>query len=93
MLEVEWKEAALADLIDILDYISDENPEAAQRLRDDIAIKAANLPLHPKIYRQGRVAGTREMVVHENYLVVYAESAKVISILRVLHAAQSWPPG
>lgn len=92
-LEVEWKKAAIDDLIDMVDYISDENPEAAQRLLDDIAIKAANLPLHPKIYRQGRVAGTREMVVHENYVVVYTESAKAISILRVLHAAQSWPPG
>ena len=93
MLEVEWKEAAIDDLIDMVDYTSDENPEAAQRLLDDIAIKAANLSLHPKIYRQGRVAGTREMVVHENYVVVYTESAKAISILPVLHAAQSWPPG
>ena len=76
MLEVEWKEAAIADLIDIVDYISDENPEAAQRIHDDIAVKTANLPLHPKIYRQGRVAGTREMVVHENYVVVYTESAR-----------------
>lgn len=61
VLEVEWEEAAIADLIAIVDHISDENPEAAQRLHDDIAIKAANLPLHPKIYRQGRIAGSREM--------------------------------
>jgi len=26
VLEVEWKEAAIADLIAIVDYISDENP-------------------------------------------------------------------
>lgn len=73
-------------------HISDDNPDAAQRLKDDIEAKAAKLPEHPKIYRTGRVEGTREMVVRSNYIVVYAESARAITILRVLHAAQQWPP-
>ncbi len=50
------------------------------------------LPDHPQLYRAGRVAGTREMIVHRNYLVIYAEDKDVISILRVLHGAQQWPP-
>ena len=32
------------------------------------------------------------MVVRPNYVVVYAELGDVIAILRVLHAAQQWPP-
>ena len=32
------------------------------------------------------------MVVHKNYVVVYAEKAETVSILRVLHVARSWPP-
>ena len=39
----------------------------------------------------GRVEGTREMVVRSNYIVVYAEDADTVTVLRVLHAAQQWP--
>ena len=89
---LEWREAARADLLAIVDYISDDNPEAAQQLKDDIEAKVAKLTEHPKLYRPGRVAGTREMVVRKNYVVVYAEDARAVSILRVLHASQQWPP-
>jgi toxin ParE1/3/4 len=88
---LEWREAARADLLAIVDYISDDNPEAAQQLKDDIEAKVAKLVEHPKLYRPGRVAGTREMVVRRNYVVVYAEDARAVSILRVLHASQQWP--
>lgn len=92
MLVLEWRQTARADLLAIVDYISDDNPDAAQRLKDDIETKVANLPEHPKLYRAGRVRGTREMVVRSNYVVVYAEDARAVTILRVLHAAQQWPP-
>lgn len=32
-LGLEWREAARADVLAIVDYISDDNPNAAQRLR------------------------------------------------------------
>jgi addiction module RelE/StbE family toxin len=86
------RETARADLLAIVDYISDDNPDAAQRLKDDIEAKASKLPEHPKLYRAGRVPGTREMVVRSNYLVIYAEDADTVTILRVLHGAQQWPP-
>ena len=73
MPELEWAEAARADLLAIVDYISDENPDAAQRLKADIDTKTANLPEHPRLYRQGRIEGTREMVVWSNFIVVYQE--------------------
>ena len=89
---LEWREAARADLLAIVDYISDDNPDAAQRLKDEIEAKAAKLPEHPKLYRPGRVVGTREMVVRPNYVVIYTVNAEAVTILRVLHAAQQWPP-
>jgi toxin ParE1/3/4 len=89
---LEWRETARADLLAIVDYISDDNPDAAQRLKDDIEAKTSKLPEHPRLYRPGRVAGTREMVVRPNYVVIYTEDARAVSILRVLHAAQQWPP-
>jgi toxin ParE1/3/4 len=89
---LEWRQVARDDLLEIVDYISDDNPAAAQALKDEIEIKVSRLPHHPKLYRAGRVSGTREMVAHRNYLVIYAEDKDVISILRVLHGAQQWPP-
>lgn len=92
MPELEWTEPAIADLLAIIEYISDDNPDAAQALKDDIVAKAAKLPEFPRLYRAGRVEGTREMVVWSNYVVVYDENPIVVRVLRVLHGAQQWPP-
>lgn len=92
MPALEWRETARTDLLAIVNYISDDNPDAAQRLKDEIETKAAKLLEQPKLYRPGRVAGTREMVVRKNYVVIYTEDARAVTILRVLHAAQQWPP-
>lgn len=75
----------------IIDDISDDNPDAAQALKDEIETKVSMLSTHPKAFRQGRVDGTRELVVRSNYVVVYLIDAQTISILRVLQAAQQWP--
>lgn len=88
---LEWKATAIADLLAIIDYIADDNPDAAQSLKDEIEDKVARLPAHPQMYRAGRVDGTREMVVRPNYIVVYAETPATVAILRVLHAAKQWP--
>ncbi len=92
MPELEWSQSARTDLLAIVDYISDDNPDAAQWLKDDIEARAAKLPEHPRLYRAGRIEGTREMVVRANYIVVYMEDSFAVRILRVLHAAQQWPP-
>jgi len=89
---LEWLASARADLLAMIDYIADENPNAAQKLKNNIETKAKNLSRHPKLYRPGRVKGTREMVVQTNYVVVYTEDDFSVRILRVLHAAQQWPP-
>jgi len=88
---LEWRETARIDLLSIVDYISDDDPDAAQHLKDDIEAKAVALPEHPQLYRAGREPDTREMVVRSNYVVVYMEDARAVTILRVLHAAQQWP--
>ncbi|MDP3339827.1 type II toxin-antitoxin system RelE/ParE family toxin [Frigidibacter sp.] len=89
--DLHWTAAAVADLLAIVDYIADDNPDAALALTEDIERKVALLPEHPKRCRAGRVAGTRELVVRPNYIVVYAETPAAVTVLRVLHAAQMWP--
>ena len=92
MPELEWSALARVDLLEIVDYISDDNPDAAQRVRDDIETNVEKLLNFPKIGRSGRIEETRELVVRANYIIVYQEDAFAIQILRVLHAAQQWPP-
>jgi toxin ParE1/3/4 len=89
--DLRWNTTAVSDLLAIIDYISDDNPNAALALLDEINSKVEGLRAHPKRCRIGRVAGTRELVVRPNYVVVYTESLEVITVLRVLHAAQMWP--
>ncbi|MED7666620.1 type II toxin-antitoxin system RelE/ParE family toxin [Pseudomonas moraviensis subsp. stanleyae] len=44
----------------------------------------------PHLYRKGRSPGTREIVVHPNYVVIY-EVTDRIEILSVLHTRQEYP--
>ena len=51
-----------------------------------------NLLDHPRIYREGRVSGTREFIVHPNYVVVYRIALDAVWIVNVIHSARQYPP-
>jgi toxin ParE1/3/4 len=91
MLPVTWSASALDNLTDIVTYIAERNPLAADRLKQ--LIEAAIVPAaeHPYIYRSGRVPGTREIVVHPNYVLVYRVKVEAVEVLAVLHARQEYP--
>jgi addiction module RelE/StbE family toxin len=88
---VRWSEEATTDLVDIIDYIEQRNAVAAKSLLTTIVQSAESLPLMPYLFRPGRVAGTREYVVHPNYIVVYQVGSDAIDILRILHSRQQYP--
>ena len=67
-------------------------PARRPALDELISEKAARLIDHPQLGRPGRVAGTRELVAHRNYIVVYDVTGELVRVLRVLHAARQWPP-
>ena len=90
MLELKWRRIARRDLDAIVDYISDDNADAAEALREEIEHKVADLPLQPKMYKPGRVDGTREIVMRGSYIVVYEENDCFVRVLRILHAARNW---
>jgi addiction module RelE/StbE family toxin len=89
--KVKFRPLADKDLDDIFEYISNDNLEAATNLLDELHNKISALPSHPKIYKLGRLPGTREMIVRQNYVVVYRESLKGVVIVRVLHTSRMWP--
>lgn len=91
MTEVRWSRRARLDLASIYAYITDDNVPAADALRAKVYARVAALPDHPRAGRPGRLPATREMVVHPHYILIYAETAGQITILRLLHSARLWP--
>ena len=91
MRTLVWRASALDDLETIISYIAERNAAAAERLQSAIEACAKGLPEHPFLYRPGRVAGTREAVVHPNYILIYGVSADAIEIVAVVHSRQQYP--
>ena len=90
---LEWRPQASADLVEIVAYIADDNPDAAQELKDEIEAKADKLPDHPRLYKPSvRVKGLRELIVRSNYIVLYRASPELVVIVNVVHARRQWPP-
>ena len=89
-MKLYWTLEAIADRDAIFDYIEVDNPAAALALDELFSEKAERLTDHPKLGRPGRVDGTRELVVHENYILIYDIAGDLVRILRVLHAARRW---
>jgi addiction module RelE/StbE family toxin len=86
-----WREMALEDRERILDFIAQDNLDAALSLDDEFEVKAEHARQKPRLYRVGRLRGTREIVVRTNYVMVYRVIEDAVEVLRVLHAAQQWP--
>jgi len=91
MLPVSWSQEAQEDLAEIQFYIAQDNPSAAFDLRDLIERGAECLPFMPFAFRAGRIAGTREYLVHPNYILVYRIGHTAIEILRVIHGRRQYP--
>lgn len=91
-MKLVWSRPASNDRKNIREYIARDNPAAALAIDELFSQKAASLADHPNIGRAGRVAGTRELVAHENYILVYDVASNLVRVLRVLHAARQWPP-
>jgi toxin ParE1/3/4 len=83
---------ALADRDAIMDYIAEDNVTAALELDEDFETHAERARAAPTLYKPGRMKDTREIVVRENYVMVYQVAGESVVVLRVLHATQQWPP-
>ncbi len=92
-MRLVWTRPAHTDRKAIREYIAQHAPAAALALDELFSEKASLLLNHPNLGRAGRVAGTRELVAHRNYILVYDLAGDVVRVLRVLHSARQWPPG
>ena len=91
VLPVEWKTAARLDLVEIVDYIAQDNPSAADKMKFLIYEAAERLGEMPYINRRGRVSGTREKIAHPNYIIVYRVASDKVEILNIVHSRKNYP--
>ena len=90
-LPIRWTTRAKRRLEAVFRYIAAENPAAALALQDRIESLVVSLAEHPYLYRPGRAPGTRELVAHPNYIVIYSVRDAEVVILNVVHARQQYP--
>lgn len=91
-MRVVWTPEAQQDRVDIWDYIAAGNPLAAARMDEIFSDAAARLAAHPMLGRSGKIPGTRELIPHENYRLVYEIDGEMVWILILVHTARQWPP-
>jgi addiction module RelE/StbE family toxin len=70
-VKVRWIAAARQDRADIIDYIAVDNPQAAFKLDELFSETVAQLGKFPKLGPIGKIPGTRELILHESYRLVY----------------------
>jgi len=87
-VKVVWTPVAKQDRADIWDYIAADSPAAANRMDALFSKAARKLGTYPKLGRVGEIAGTRELLPHRSYRLVYETSADTVWILALVHTAR-----
>ena len=92
MVRVEYAARARRDLLDIAEYISIDDPDAARGMLERLTRRIAGLAEYPA---QGPLVsalgpGIRRLSVAP-YLVIYDHRPNAVRIIRILHGARNWP--
>jgi toxin ParE1/3/4 len=76
----------------VWDLIAADDPATAARMDELFSDVAARLATFPKMGTEGRVPGTRELLAHRSYMLVYEIIDDVAWILSLVHTSRQWPP-
>ena len=91
-VKIRWTAVAADDLKSVHEYLSEHAPARADTIVDRILAGIDVLEQYPNIGRQGRIDGTRELVITGTpFIVFYRLRKSQVEILGVLHAARKWP--
>ncbi len=91
-MKLVWTASAKQDLREILSYIRSDNPGAARKMKSRIETSVGHLARQAFMGRPGAIPGTREIVPHSSYRVVYQVLDDEVQIVAVVHTARQWPP-
>ena len=91
-MKIVWAKGATLARNDLIDYIAADNVPAAMEVDDTITAATFRLAEFPLLGKPGRIDGTRELVIHQHYILVYEIVDDTVFVLMVLHASRQWPP-
>ena len=89
MAEIRWTEEAANWLRDIYEYISEDNPKAAQKVVEGIVDKTKILETFPKSGHRYREEpdGEIRIILYGHYRIAYIIKIDTVEILGVFHGA------
>ncbi|MFN3548974.1 MAG: type II toxin-antitoxin system RelE/ParE family toxin [Mesorhizobium sp.] len=91
-LEVRWSAEAVRDREAIVRFIWLDNPSAARRMNAIFDRATTRLAWFPKSGPPGQLPGTRELLPHPSYRMIYTTDPDAVTILALVHTARQWPP-
>jgi toxin ParE1/3/4 len=91
-VRVLWTPEARQDRIDIRNVIAADSLRAAARMDEIFSNAAASLSDLPMRGRAGSVVGTRELIPHDRYRLVYEVADDTVWVIALVHTSRQWPP-
>jgi toxin ParE1/3/4 len=87
-MAIKWTKGALRSADEIAAYIAQDNPNRATSFIAELKESTTRLQNFPGMGRAGRVPGTRELVLHKNYIAIYRVKDGHVEVLRIHHVAR-----
>ena len=91
---IQYLPVAQQDLINILEYISQDNPPAALKLIneiDEVLSKLEDFPLMGVTPKDLRLKSLNyKMLIVDNYLVFYVLKDDIVEIRRIIHGKRKY---
>jgi len=91
-VRVIWTPEAEQDRDDVWNYIAADSMAAAIRMDVLFSEAVTRIRDFPEMGRPGKIIGTRELLPHESYRIVYEINDETVWILALVHTARQWPP-
>ncbi|WP_433768151.1 type II toxin-antitoxin system RelE/ParE family toxin [Pseudomonas putida] len=90
-MKIIWTKEAAQDRADIWDYLYAVNPKAAIDMDNRFSDAVSRLGQYPEHGHAGIIPGTRELIPHQSYRIVYEQALGAIWILALVHTSRQWP--
>jgi addiction module RelE/StbE family toxin len=87
-MALKWTKTALDAVDAIAEFIAQDNPRRATSFVRELKDAVTKLQVYPGMGRPGRVPGTRELVLHKNYIAIYRVRGDDVEVLRLHHVAR-----
>ena len=88
-MALKWTKTALRTIDEIAGHIAQDSAARATAFVRELRAITEQLDATPGMGKAGRVYGTRELVLHKNYIAIYRVRGEDVEILRIHHAAQN----